>query len=82
MLTKVLKWGNSQGLRLTKALLNEAGIHVGDDVNVSVQRGRIVVEPVPRVRGRYDLNALLSEMPKEYQPEELDWGLPAGKEVW
>ena len=82
MLTKVLKWGNSQGLRLTKALLNEAGIHVGDEVNVSVQRGRIVVEALSRVRRRYDLNALLSEMPKEYQPEELDWGPPAGKEVW
>ena len=77
MLTKVLKWGNSQGLRLTKALLNEAGIHVGDEVNVSVQRGRIVVEALSRVRSRYDLNALLSEMPKKYQPEELDWG-PAG----
>ena len=82
MLTKVLKWGNSQGLRLTKALLNEAGIHVGDEVNVSVQRGRIVVEALSRVRSRCDLNALLSEMPKEYQPEELDWGPPAGKEVW
>ena len=82
MLTKVLKWGNSQGLRLTKALLNEAGIHVGDEVNVSVQRGRIVVEALSRVRSRYDLNALLSEMPKKYQPEELDWGPPAGKEVW
>ena len=82
MLTKVLKWGNSQGLRLTKALLNEAGIHVGDEVNVSVQRGRIVVEALSRVRSRYDLNALLSEMPKKYQPEELDWGRPAGKEVW
>ena len=79
MLAKVLKWGNSQGLRLTKALLNEAGIHVGDDVNVSVQRGRIVVEPVSRVRGRYDLEPLLSQMPEEYQPEELDGGTAGRK---
>ena len=82
MLTKVQKWGNSQGLRLTKALLNEAGIQAGDQVNVSVQKGRIVVEPVSRPRGRYDLETLLSEMPADYQPEELDWGPPAGKEVW
>ena len=88
MLTKVQKWGNSQGLRLTKALLNEAGIHVGDDVNVSVQKGQIIVEPVSSVlgvssvRGRYDLETLLSQMLEEYQPEELDWGPPAGKEVW
>ena len=82
MLTHVRKWGTGQGLRLTKALLNEAGVHVGDEVTVSVQRGRIVVEPVSRVRSRYDLETLLSQMPEEYQPEELDWGPPAGKEVW
>ena len=82
MRTKVQKWGNSQGLRVAKALLEEAGIHVGDEVDVSAERGRIIVEPVSRIRGRYDLKALVSKMPEEYRPEELDWGPPAGKEVW
>lgn len=82
MLTKIQKWGNSQGLRFTKALLEEAQINVGDEVQVSVHKGRIVVEPVTRVRGRYDLEALISKMPKRYQAEELDWGPPAGREVW
>ena len=82
MLTKVQKWGNSQGLRVTKALLDEAGIHVGDEVHVTVRRGRIIVEPVSRIRGRYDLRDLVSKMPGEYQPEEFDWGPPAGKELW
>lgn len=82
MLAKVKKWGNSQGLRFTKTLLAEAGIHVGDEVDVSVKEGRIIVEPVSRVRGRYDLEDLLSRMPEDYQPEEVDWGPPAGKEVW
>jgi len=82
MLTKVQKWGNSQGLRVTKTLLDEAGIHVGDEVEVSAGKGRIIVEPVSRVRGRYDLKALVSKMPEEYRPEELDWGPPVGKEVW
>lgn len=82
MLTKVQKWGNSQGLRVTKALLDEARINVGDAVNVSVRKGRIVVEPVTRVRGRYDLKTLVSRMPKGYRAKELDWGLPVGKEVW
>ena len=82
MLTKVQKWGNSQGLRVAKALLDEAGIQVGDEVNVSVEGGRIIVEPVSRIRGRYDLKALVSKMPEEYRPEELDWGPPAGKELW
>ena len=82
MLAKVQKWGNSQGLRLTKALLEEAGLNVGDEVRVSVRKGRIVVAPAARVRGKYDLQTLLSGMPDGYQPEELSWGPRAGKEAW
>ena len=82
MLSKVQKWGNSQGLRLTKALLQEVQIHVGDEVNVSVQKGRIIIEPVTKVRGRYDLKELVSKMPQKYHAEELDWGEVTGKEAW
>ncbi len=82
MLSKVQKWGNSQGLRFTKAILQEAQINVGDEVNVSAQKGWIIVEPVTKVRGKYDLKELVSKMPQEYQAEELDWGEPIGKEVW
>ena len=82
MLTKIQKWGNSQGLRFTKTLLEEAQINVGDEVQVSVQKGRIIVEPVTKVRGKYDLKALVSKMPKGYQTEELDWRPPVGREVW
>ncbi len=82
MVTRVQKWGNSQGLRFTKTLLDEARINVGDEVNVSIRKGRIIVEPVAKVRGRYDLKTLVAKMPKAYQPEEQDWGPPVGKEVW
>lgn len=82
MLGKIQKWGNGQGLRFTKALLQEAQINVGDKVSVSVQRGRIIVEPVTKVQGRYDLKELVSKIPQEYQTEELDSSEPVGKEVW
>ena len=81
MLSKVQKWGNSQGLRLTKALLQEVQIHVGDEVNVSVQEGRIIIEPVTKVRGKYDLKELVSKMPQGYHAEELGWGESIGEEV-
>ena len=62
--------------------MEEAQINVGDEVQVSVHEGRIVVEPVTKVRGRYDLEALVSKMPKGYRAEELAWGPPVGREVW
>ena len=82
MLTKIQKWGNSQGLRFTKALLDEARIKVGDEVKISVDQGRIIVEPTTQVREKYDLETLVSRMPKGYQAEESDWGPPAGREAW
>ena len=63
-------------------MLDGAGIHVGDEVDVSVTKGRGIVEPASRIRGRYDLKALVSKMPEEYRPEEPDWGPPVGKESW
>ena len=80
MVTKVQKWGNSQGLRLTKQVLEEAGISVGDPVDVSTRDGAIVVAPIRRVRGKQSLHELVSRIPKNYRPKELDWGRPIGRE--
>jgi antitoxin MazE len=82
MVTKIQKWGNSQGLRLAKQVLEDAHISVGDDVNVTARDGLIVIEPVRRVRGKRSLKELVSRIPKNYEPEETDWGEPVGKEAW
>jgi antitoxin MazE len=82
MITKVQKWGNSQGLRLSKELLSNVKVEVGDAVDVAVRDGVLVVTPVRRVRGGHDLRELVRRIPKGYKPEELDWGQPVGKEVW
>ena len=82
MITKIQKWGNSQGVRLSKELLSCADIDIGDSVDVAVQQGVIVISPIRRVRGGHDLRDLVNRIPKDYRPEELDWGPPVGREVW
>lgn len=82
VITKVQKWGNSQGLRLGKALLAHAAIEVGDEVDVTVRDGAIVITPVRRVRGGHDLRDLVRRLPKSGRSGELEWGPPAGREVW
>jgi len=82
MITKVQKWGNSQGLRLSKELLSDAEIAVGDAVDVAVTDGVIVVTPVRRRRGGVDLEQLVREIPADYSPAEVEWGPSTGKEVW
>jgi antitoxin MazE len=57
-------------------------IRVGDSVDVTVREGEIIIRPVRRTRGRYDLEDLVKRIPKGHETEEVDWGEPVGKEVW
>ena len=82
MLAKIQKWGNSQGLRITKAVLTDAQLNVGDDVDIAVKDGAIIVTPAQRTRKKYDLKDLVVKIPDGYQAKETDWGEPAGNEVW
>ena len=82
MVTKVQKWGNSQGLRLALQVLDSACIAVGDEVDVSARDGVIVITPVRRVRGKRNLRELLRRIPKNYRTGEVQWGKPVGKETW
>lgn len=82
MITKIQKWGNSQGLRLSKDLLSDVAIHVGDAVDVAVHEGALIVTPLRRVRGGHDLRELVRRIPKKHKREDVDWGPPRGREVW
>jgi len=82
MLAKIQKWGNSQGLRLSKNLLADAHIGVGDEVDIRVKDGIIVVSPAKRIRGRHNLEDLVARIPENYQTSEVEWGEPVGKEAW
>jgi antitoxin MazE len=82
MQTKIQKWGNSQGLRLAKNVLEDARLGVGDAVDVAVRDGIIVVAPIRKIRGRYRLEDLVAKIPKDYNTGEVAWGDPVGKEEW
>ena len=82
MLAKIQKWGNSQGLRLTKNLLEDAQLDVGDQVDINVKNGIMIVRPTRRIRGRYQLKDLVASIPQNYETGEVDWVGPVGREIW
>lgn len=82
MVTTIQKWGNSQGLRLARQVLENAHIGIGDEVDVTARDGTIVITPLKRIRGKRSLQELVSRIPKKYKSKELDWGKPVGREVW
>jgi antitoxin MazE len=80
LVTKVQRWGNSQGVRLPRSVLDLAGIDVGDSVEITVNDHRIVVTGV--ARPKYDLAELVARIPQGYKATEVDFGPPVGKEEW
>jgi len=48
MQTRIVRIGNSQGIRIPKTLLEQAGI--GDRVELEVQEGQIAIRPARRLR--------------------------------
>ena len=80
MVSKVQRWGNSQGVRLPKNVLNLAHIAVGDEVEIIVDDQQILVKKV--ISGKYNLAELVSRIPKGYKAREVNFGRPVGKEDW
>ncbi len=80
MVSKVKKWGNSQGLRLSKQLLELAGIAVGDDVQIIASEHQILVKKA--TLPKYDLRELVSRIPKSYKTREVNFGRAVGREEW
>ena len=80
MQTQVKTWGNSQGIILTKAMLNDSGFKVNDILDVTVSDGSIILT-------RQFRHKTLEERAKAYNDRlnltgEFDWGDPVGREVW
>ncbi len=52
MRARVIKIGNSQGLRIPKPILEQTGIM--DDVEMEVEKNQIIIRPVKNVRDGWD----------------------------
>ncbi len=75
----IRKWGNSPALRLSTAVLKEAGYQIEQKVDLLVSRGRIVIQPSEKVE--YDLEALVSGITAENVHDEVSFGSPVGNEA-
>ncbi|MGM0451961.1 MAG: AbrB/MazE/SpoVT family DNA-binding domain-containing protein [Thermodesulfobacteriota bacterium] len=52
MRSRIIKIGNSQGLRLPKPILEQAGIE--EDVDIEIDAGQIIIRPVKETRKGWD----------------------------
>ncbi|KQC13574.1 MAG: MazE family transcriptional regulator [Desulfuromonas sp. SDB] len=52
MRARIIKIGNSQGLRIPKPILDQTGIM--DNVEIEVEKNQIIIRPVKDVRDGWD----------------------------
>ena len=80
MITRIQKWGNSLGLRIPRALAEDADVGEGSPVDISLRRGSLVIRPVKRQE--YRLEELLDEVKPSNLHEEIEVSGPVGGEAW
>ena len=81
MTATISKWGNSQGLRFPKSILEELNLSVGDKVKFFIQNDKIILEPIKKTRKKYNINELVKQIPKDYKPYE-EFNNKTGIEEW
>jgi antitoxin MazE len=80
--SRIVRIGNSKGIRIPKTLLQEAQLK--DAVDITVENGALVVRPVRKVReGWAEAARLMHErgedkplygyVPREFDEHEWDW---------
>ena len=74
----IQKWGNSQAVRLPRAVLNAANMQENDAVSIDVQENLITLRKLPR---RNTLDDLFAGYSGDYRPAEYDFGADVGLEV-
>ena len=79
MITTLQKWGNSQGIRIPKAILDTMNWHENEEINMTTKNNKIIIEKSKR---RKNIIELFDGYEGEYEANELDWGDPKGEEIW
>ncbi|MBR6925532.1 MAG: AbrB/MazE/SpoVT family DNA-binding domain-containing protein [Oscillospiraceae bacterium] len=81
MTTTIQKWGNSQGIRLPKHMLDLLKWSSNEKIVIIAQDNKIIIEQA-EPKKRKTIDELFDGYNGNYVPEEIDWGDPAGGEIW
>ncbi|MBO8159726.1 AbrB/MazE/SpoVT family DNA-binding domain-containing protein [Thermosyntropha sp.] len=79
MFTHIQKWGNSQGIRLPKSILQAVGLKENDKVEIKIKDGGLFILPAKKHK---TLEERIAESQGNYKCSEWDTGRPEGNEIW
>ncbi len=76
----VKKWGNSAAVRIPAAVLEAAKVGLDQPVDLHVEGGRIVIEPLRPVR--YNIADLVAGITDDNRHAPVDMGNAVGQDAW
>ena len=76
---RVFMSGNSQAVRIPKAVVEQARLQEGDELTMHVQEGRITIESVSP---KPTIESLVAGITRKNRHPEQSWSKAVGKEVW
>ena len=74
----IRSWGNSQGIRIPKEIMNRRGLKVSDILDIAVEKDTIIMKKSFVHRSFEDR---LAEYDGKISVADFDWGEPAGREM-
>jgi antitoxin MazE len=77
----ISRWGNSQGLRIPKSIIDALQINIGDKVKMFIENNRMIIEPVKKKK-IFTIDELIADIPSDYKKEKEQFLEPMGKEIW
>lgn len=79
MKTTLKKWGNSHGIRLPKYVLETMGWSDDEALEVLADGDKLIIKKANKHK---TIDELFEGHDGGYEPTEIDWGSPQGREVW
>ncbi len=77
----IQKWGNSQGIRIPRYILDAVHFRTDETVEIDVTaEGNIVIKKAEY--RKKSIEELFEGFEGEYKEKEVDWGEPVGDEIW
>lgn len=79
MTTTIQKWGNSQGIRIPKAILDTVNWTENEEIIILIKDEKIIIE---KAKNRKNIKELFKDYNDKYEQQDIDWGEPVGDEIW
>lgn len=80
MQAQVKQWGNSQGIRISKEVLREAGIDINDVLDITISNGAIILSKEIKHKTLEERAAVYNG--KLNLERDFEWGEAMGREKW